>query len=294
MCSPVDVSFPSDTALCNKECRLNLLCPNCILLPFSEDPLPLNPSPFPTKGSSLSIARCSRFDIVHKDDDSFGNVEDVFHYSFFKDLLLSRQMWSDKEISVPWLLMVYAVSLPIVLTSASSFLLAASALLNQTSLAPCLQPQLWESHEHGKVLVYINPSSQQVSYFLRKIQYQRPHAYSLICHKKGTWRNQLLNSCFASFYISEASLCFCRAWVPLAFEGIFCQSWCFSFSPSLLLLPISVFLLPSVLLPSKLPFPLPLQDHGSLCLLAAILYLPACLVWHLFTEGDGRIREVLP
>lgn len=141
-CSPVDVSFPSDTALCNKECRLNLLCPNCILLPFSEGPLPLNPSPFPTKGSSLSIARCSRFDIVHKDDDSFGNVEDVFHSSLFKDLLLSRQMWSDKEISVPWLLMVYAVSLSIVLTSASSFLLAASALLNQTSLAPCLQPQL--------------------------------------------------------------------------------------------------------------------------------------------------------
>lgn len=141
MCCPW-ISFPSDTALCSKECRLNLLCPDCILLPFSEGPLPLNPSPFPTKGSSLSIARCSKFDIVHKNDDSFGNVEDVFHSLLFKDLLLSRQMWSDKEISVSWLPIVDAVSLPIVLTSASSFLLTASAQLNQSSLAPCFQPQL--------------------------------------------------------------------------------------------------------------------------------------------------------
>lgn len=60
-------------------------------------------------------------------------------------LLFPRQMWSNKEISVPWLLLVHPVSLPMALTSASSFPLTVSALLNQTKLAALWVTWAWES-----------------------------------------------------------------------------------------------------------------------------------------------------
>lgn len=158
MCSPTDDSFPSDTALYRKECRLNPLCPNCILLPFSDSPLPLSPSPFPTESSSFHIASaqgltlCTRM-MIHLPILRMYFIprcSKTFHFPG-KCSLIKRFQY----LGCSW-----SISLLIALTSASSFLLTASALLNQTNLTSCLQPQLWESHEHGEVLVYINPSSQ--------------------------------------------------------------------------------------------------------------------------------------
>lgn len=97
--------------------------------------------------------------------------------------------------------------------------------------------------------------------------------------KRRTRRNQLLNSSFAKFYISEACSCFCRTWVSLI------SFWRWGLSALMLLFfpspPTTTYKSISsplfVFLASELPFPLPLAWLGQFLLACCYpLYLHLC------------------